>query len=243
MEELKYYLQKSPRGGAYHARTIVTGKYGKAGFINKMLQDNPNLKREEVERVLTQAKATFESVMEEGASLVIADLFRVAPVVKGSFKNEKEPFSAKKHFVQPALSFSRSFVKRFKGRMKARRVNKPPKGPYLTQISNNRGEKGFLHRALVNNISGAFLNERGHRFVALTISANIGEGEKVRLDVGDMDLVSHTAGEIRLGLGPYFEVPAWLTDGRKVSIKLLYLQIAGDIEYETLPFRVVWKDR
>lgn len=243
MEELKFYLQKSPRGGAYHARTIVTGKYSKSGFINKMLQDNPELKREEVERVLRQARATFESVMEEGASLVIADLFRVAPVVKGSFKNEKEPFSARKHFVQPTLSFSRSFVKRFKRQMRARRVNKPPKGPYLTQISNNRGETGFLHRALVNNISGAFLNQRGHRFMAVIISANVGKGERVRLEVGDMDLVSHTGGEIRLGLGPYFEVPAWLTDEREVSMKLIYLQIADDIEYETLPFRVVWKDR
>lgn len=242
MKELKFYLQKNPRGESYHARTLVAGKYSKKGFIKKMLKDNPNLNEYEIERVLNQAWESFVSVMREGCSLVFPGQFRASPVVKGNFKSEADRFYPTRHWVVPTFTFSSRFLNYFKELMKATKADYEPKTPTVTKVYNNRGAQGLLCRRFINNIYGIFFKRKGYEFRALEISRYYDKGESIRVEASELDLVSHSNKEICCGLGPYFEPPQWLTDGISIHLTLIYYKVSSGKEIKSFPFDLLWSD-
>lgn len=234
---LEYFLIENPRGKNYMARTLAKKRYSKDEFIKRMLQENSELKEDEVRRVLKQALKTTENIVREGDSLSIKGILKVWPVIKGSFTSFDERFNKKRHSISLAASISSAISRGLNKELPLtgiRRVQKPLTAPHIEWISNSRGEENTLRLSAANTLSGTDLSKAKSSLAALEIRA--GE-RKVLVGVDSLELVEEKAKKLTFIFNRDYSPPAWLKEGLEIIINLHY---EGHPGAKTQDFVVTW---
>lgn len=241
LKRIEYYLQKSPDGKSYHARTLRHMRCGKGHLIEKMLRAEPELNEELIEKVFRAAGVGVEEILLEGNSLVIPGYATIRPVIKGSFKSEKEVYNPDKHPIVPSFSFSRKYLDTFKGKVRAKRVAQSFFNVDLFKVTNSRGEEDVLSHRLAAKIKGANLKERGMEFAGVELMSCLDMKIKMRVEFPELDLILHTGKEICINLGPYFQPPAWLQKEKRVNLGLLYKRKGSSYAQATSYITLTWQ--
>ncbi len=224
---LKYFLMKMPRAEGKFIPNSKPNNYSVKEFLIYISRKNRQIPAHTYKEVFATMTEAVEEILSEGSSITIPYFMRIAPVVKGVFDSEHEPFNASKHGIGVNCTVLPDFIRKVKKKIKVKRINKPGRTPMILEIFESETKENAVHRDYANRIKGNYFLQKKLEFKGLTISSGTNPDNRIILEMKDINLIKHSRQEIIYNIKRNFVPPDWLANGAVIALKLRYERADG----------------
>lgn len=248
-EGIKYEVVKNMLGGEvnYHARSYPTGIYTKTKFIERMVSKG-TYNHSEYEGILREITQTAVEVLGEGRAISISKVLKLTPVIKGGFDDADDGYQEGRNYIDVKASISKPFVKKVQDKVEVNKIAKPDIRAKVKSLEHSKTKQNELGKHFINTLKGNFFIFTGFEFKGLELRNCLNPEEKVLIKEEELNYPEFTNVGFAFTIIYNLELPAWLTDGLDIFMRLVY-KAEDDIEsnyikgdYYSADFQTKWKE-
>ncbi|MBN2735767.1 MAG: hypothetical protein JXR70_02220 [Spirochaetales bacterium] len=252
---IDFYLYKNPLVSStkYIPRTLIREAVDQDKLVDLMVGANTSLTGPDIKGMMVLLEQVLLRQLKEGNSVELGNILRLAPVVRGNFKEtdlRKEPGQAK---LDVNCRINKGFLKELRYRIKLEKKDHEILMPTISGITlrssqdmpampREKNPIWQLHRYRSLYVRGKGLKVKGNKLTGLTLTVKLEEVTEYFVPLNLLDILVHTPTKFIFSFGPEFKPPWWLKKGMEMGFKLNFRHYAETHDRVSYPVLVVWDE-